>query len=107
MTELGIAHAKVRPCWFLQRRLALVQSNPPLPHSVKLEGAAVSRHLQAIFDHTSQRGLRSVQVSIEDNCILLTGTVRSFYLKQMAQERVRKECPTTKLCNDLVVQSPR
>lgn len=85
----------------------MVQSNAPLPQSVKSEGAAASRHLQAIFDHTSQRGLRSVQVSVEDNCILLTGTVRSYYLKQMAQERVRKECPTTKLCNDLVVQSPR
>ena len=85
----------------------MAQSNHPLPQPVKFEGAAASRHLQAIFDHTSQRGLRSVQVSLENNCILLTGTVRSYYLKQMAQECVRKECPTTKLRNDLLVQPPR
>ena len=83
----------------------MVHPNTPFPDAdADAHDAANPQRLQALFDKTTQRGLRNVQVSIENDCILLSGTVRSYYLKQMAQEQVRKECPTTKLSNDVVVQ---
>lgn len=60
--------------------------------------------IQHMFREPSYRRLRNVEVTIEDDHVLLSGTVSSYYLKQMAQERVRQVCPTMRLRNHVVVE---
>ena len=64
----------------------------------------LEQRLEDVLRVDSHSGLRNVQIHVHDNNgATLTGTVRSYYLKQMAQERVRQVCPNIKLRNQLVV----
>lgn len=47
--------------------------------------------------------LRRLQVSITDQEVVITGTVPSYYLKQMAQEAVRYVIGRRRLINRVVV----
>jgi len=61
---------------------------------------------QAVFQrigHTGHQGLRRINVIVENHRIVLSGTVTSYYLKQMAQEAARQACPNLKVYNDLDV----
>ncbi len=48
-------------------------------------------------------GLRRVHVIVDNQRVVLSGTVSSYYMKQMAQETARQACPTRKVYNDLDV----
>ena len=52
--------------------------------------ADVSGRLKHLLAESPLAELRRVHVDVEDNRILLSGKVRSFYAKQMAQETVRE-----------------
>ena len=60
----------------------------------------------AIAKSLVHSGLRRVSVEVDDQRIVLSGTVSSFYLKQVAQETARQTCPSRQVYNDVdVVQS--
>ncbi len=67
--------------------------------------AADAQRLQVLFGDSAHRGLRRVHACVRDGRVLLSGTVSSYYLKQMAQEQARQACPNLKLSNDVVVQA--
>ena len=49
-------------------------------------------------------GLREIEVDQMDDSILISGTVESFYHKQLAQELVRHISPETKVVNSVSVE---
>lgn len=53
--------------------------------------------------HCGHPGLRRVSVVVDDQRVILSGTVPSYYMKQMAQETARQACPSRKVYNDLDV----
>ena len=48
-------------------------------------------------------GLGGVTVHVENDRIVLTGTVPSYFLKQVAQEAARRACPDRRVYNQLDV----
>ncbi|MCC7335425.1 MAG: BON domain-containing protein [Pirellulaceae bacterium] len=48
--------------------------------------------------------LKSVECTHESGVLTLRGSVASFYLKQVAQERIRTIEGITRICNELEVQ---
>jgi osmotically-inducible protein OsmY len=65
---------------------------------------------QEVVDRLGRSGhfeLRRISVAVDDDRILLSGTVPSYYVKQIAQETARKACPDRQVYNELLVtQSP-
>jgi hypothetical protein len=55
------------------------------------------------LDETRITALRRIVVEEDDSSVVLTGTVPSYYLKQLAQETVRGLCGQRRLINRLVV----
>jgi len=52
------------------------------------------------------RALRGVTVAVDKKCVVLTGTVHSYYHKQVAQETALRTCPGLKVYNEVdVVQT--
>ncbi len=49
--------------------------------------------------------LRSVEVDVDGDQVLMQGRVPTFYLKQLSQELVRTVAPQHKINNKLVVES--
>lgn len=61
---------------------------------------------QAVADRLGDCGhlwLRNIDVSVDNQRVILSGTVPSYYLKQMAQETARDACLDRQLTNDLSV----
>ncbi len=48
-------------------------------------------------------GLGDVSVHVENDRIVLTGTVPTYFLKQVAQEAARRACPDRRVYNKLDV----
>jgi osmotically-inducible protein OsmY len=57
-----------------------------------------------LLGHSRHKPLRHVHVNVEHDRVMLSGTVPSFYLKQVAQETVRQTCPQCRVYNELVVE---
>ncbi|MFK8114191.1 MAG: BON domain-containing protein [Rubripirellula sp.] len=73
------------------------------PHEAGSQNTALQ---QAVADRLEDCGhflLRNVNVEVDNQRVVLTGTVPSYYMKQMAQETARKVCPNRQLTNDLNV----
>ena len=47
--------------------------------------------------------LRQVHVDVSDERILLSGTVATFFMKQLAQETARQDCSARKVINHVKV----
>lgn len=78
----------------------------------KCDSAAVEcedwRHAQLedeVAKELWRHGLRRVSVLVDGQRVVLTGTVHSYYLKQIAQETARRTCPDMRLFNDVDVVS--
>jgi osmotically-inducible protein OsmY len=55
---------------------------------------------------SGRQSLRKIHVTVDNHRVTLSGTVSSFYLKQIAQEAARHVCPDRKVYNELdVVQA--
>jgi len=93
------------PLQIMFRRQELLPSDDSSSRHQETPIIADPQRLQALFGDGAYRGLRGVQVTVEHDRVLLSGTVSSYYLKQMAQERVRQACPDAKLSNDVIVQT--
>ena len=48
-------------------------------------------------------GLRGIGVRVDSEYVVLSGTVGSYYLKQVAQETARQACPEHRVFNQLDV----
>ena len=64
----------------------------------KLEDTVCQR-----LGHSGHRGLRRVEVHVDNQRVVLSGTVGSYYLKQVAQETARQACPERRVHNQLDV----
>lgn len=64
---------------------------------------ATSEELNAVIRRVGHCGLDRVRAIAMDGRIVLRGTVRSFYLKQLAQEAVRPLAIGAQIENDLRV----
>lgn len=62
-----------------------------------------SRKLRALFNAANVRTLRGVHVEVKGDCVVLTGTVTSFYQKQMATEIARRVSGVGRIVNRLEV----
>lgn len=51
-------------------------------------------------------GLRGVSVHVDNDRIVLSGTVPSYFLKQIAQEAARRACRHRRVLNELAVSDP-
>jgi len=60
----------------------------------------------ARFASSGHCGLRSVQVHVDQQRVLLFGEVTTYFLKQTAQEVARVVCPHHQLKNSIVVREP-
>lgn len=70
------------------------------PHNAQLQDEVAKELLH--------HGLRRVNVMVDGRRVVLSGTVNSYYMKQIAQETARKTCPEMQLYNDVdVIQSVR
>ena len=54
---------------------------------------------------SGHRMLRAVHVRVDPEGIRLSGSVPTFYLKQIAQETARQVCPNRRVYNELIVVS--
>ena len=57
------------------------------------------------LDETGHHELRQIRVEVAEGRIVLSGSVPSYFLKQMAQETARQAYPDCKVDNDLRVAS--
>ena len=74
--------------------------------SQSIEGSQntlLEREVCASLDDCGHLGLRKVSVYVDSQRVILSGTVPSYYMKQMAQETARRACPNRQLTNDLHV----
>lgn len=59
--------------------------------------------LKAGLSQSRYPQVREIEVSLTSKGVVLTGTVSSFYMKQMAQETLRSLNGYHRICNDLKV----
>lgn len=57
--------------------------------------------------HSGHHGLRRVEVQVDNQRVVLSGTVGSYYLKQVAQETARQVCPERRVHNRLDVSNAK
>jgi osmotically-inducible protein OsmY len=70
------------------------------------EGSQHTQLQSEVARQLMHHGLRRVNVEIDEQRVVLTGTVHSYYLKQIAQETARRNCPERQVYNDVdVVQT--
>ena len=62
-----------------------------------------SQAASLLLANSSFRDLRQIRVDRSDNSLELTGTVRSFYHKQLAQESIRSVAGGMQVVNHLSV----
>lgn len=77
------------------------------PISDQLQNEDLQNAIAHSLEHCGRPGLRRVSVEVNNQCIILSGTVPSYYMKQIAQETARQACPSRKLYNDLDVAPAR
>ena len=58
------------------------------------------------IDNTRHRGLSGLRIKLADHSVLLSGTVSSYYLKQVAQESIRPYAIGLTIRNELKVTDP-
>ena len=76
--------------------MATALADPPAPPQPSPESLLAGSPLPEV---------RRVQVSTTDDHVTLTGTVSTYYLKQVAQETVRSGVRNRRLVNRVVVSS--
>lgn len=59
--------------------------------------------VEGLLRQSPHSEVRKLRVSIQDNHIILTGRVRSFYMKQMAQEALRGHTNGHEVVNEISV----
>ena len=64
----------------------------------------VEINVRDAFDQSPIHGLRELQVEQDGESILITGKVKSFYQKQLAQEVVRHINARIQIINSVVVE---
>jgi hypothetical protein len=86
-----------------------IAGNPSLAHS-RSAPAAGSNRADSILSSALQRlhqspyrGLRSVELDVNGNTMVLTGQVRTFFLKQMAQHLLGDYSKSWEIKNNLRV----
>ena len=67
--------------------------------------AHLEREVCERFGQSGHLELRRVSVTVDEKSVSLSGSVPTYYMKQMAQETARKVCPDRKVFNQLVVAS--
>lgn len=72
-----------------------------------LKAAAATTVAQQHLQTSAYRSLHQVQCEECDDGVILKGRVSSFYLKQLAQETVRKADSSCRIVNELEVDAPR
>lgn len=68
-----------------------------------LKEPAVTTDVERMFQSAPYSALRSIRCQIDDQSLVLTGTVPSFYLKQLAQTQVALLVPSMRLENRIEV----
>ena len=84
-----------------------VDSMPALDPRVDIQIDDKVHAIRRAISNLRNNGLTRVHVAIDDGAVLLTGTVSSFYLKQIAQEAVRPCLIGMRLVNELQVVAAR
>ena len=70
------------------------------------EGSHNAQLQQAVSQQLGHQGLYRINVVVDNHRVTLSGTVDSYYRKQMAQETARQACPDLRVYNDVdVVQT--
>ena len=65
-----------------------------------------SKLQEALFQRLRSSGrcsLRSIEVQVDSHRVVLSGAVKSYYLKQIAQESARSVCPERQVQNKIAV----
>lgn len=57
-----------------------------------VDSQEILAHARQKLDASSYPAVRRVECRIQGDTVVLTGTVRTFYMKQLAQESVRNSC---------------
>jgi osmotically-inducible protein OsmY len=73
------------------------------PEQDAAPSAELVKTLQESLSRTGSAELRRIGVRIEGSHVLLSGHVSSFYLKQLAQEAMRRFTGEMQICNGLSV----
>jgi hypothetical protein len=69
--------------------------------------AAVARQAKAVLSRSRIFDLRQLDVDHEHDCVVLRGSVNSFYHKQLAQELVNTAIDGVEVVNDICVDYSR
>jgi osmotically-inducible protein OsmY len=66
----------------------------------------IARDALRVFRSSSYSELRNIQCESRDDVLILRGQVSTFYMKQLAQERIRSMEGVRAVINDLQVVDP-
>ncbi|MGI9471201.1 MAG: BON domain-containing protein [Rubripirellula sp.] len=85
-----------------------IESGTDSISSKRLDNAELVDSVCQRLGHSGHRGLRCVEVQVDNQRVVLSGTVGSYYLKQVAQETARQACPQHRVHNrlDVTVKNP-
>jgi hypothetical protein len=67
--------------------------------------ARLAHDVRLALRRSGHSELRNVEVSIDDERLLISGSVPTFYLKQLSQELARSIAPRYQIRNELAVPS--
>lgn len=79
-------------------------SSPSSCLSIESARARLAHDVRVALRRAGHRELRSVEVVVDGERVLITGCVPSFYLKQLSQELARHAAPRHRICNQLNVE---
>jgi hypothetical protein len=78
--------------------LGMNSGSSPLTHARSVASTALQR-----LHASPYRGLRSVELDVNGNTMVLSGQVKTFFLKQMAQHLLGDYSPSWEIKNNLRV----
>jgi osmotically-inducible protein OsmY len=67
------------------------------------DGSHNTQLQQEVSQQLGHHGLRRINVVVDNHRITFSGTVHSYYMKQIVQETARNACPELRVYNDVDV----
>jgi osmotically-inducible protein OsmY len=80
-----------------------IPTDAQMGHRDRLTNEQVQTSIVQRLEASPHHELRHVHADVSEQQIVLTGTVATYFMKQLAQETARQACATRKVVNDVKV----
>lgn len=103
MRQLQVVHLEVLSPLLIHPKAMVTTTELGTRRDDPLTSESARRTITGLFAQSPFHELRQIRVDVTQEQILLSGSVASYYIKQVAQETARQACCFRKIRNKITV----